>query len=127
MNPIVLQSDNLPHPKLSYSQAVRIGNLLFVAGQPGIEFSSGIVSDDFEAQARQAFQNLATVLQAGGSSFQRVIKTTIWLRDATNFETLNKLYTEYFPVDPPARSTPVVGLPKPNLQISIEAIAVVGE
>ena len=127
MNPIVLQSDNLPHPQLSYSQAVRIGNLLFVAGQPGIEFSSGIVSDDFEAQARQAFQNLATVLQAGGSSFQRVIKTTIWLRDATNFETLNKLYTEYFPVDPPARSTPVVGLPKPNLQISIEAIAVVGE
>ena len=127
MNITALKSDDLPHPQLPYSQAVRAGDLLFVAGQAGIDFSSGTVSDDFDAQARQAFDNLAAVLRAGGSSLRRVIKTTVWLRDASNFDALNKLYAEYFPVDPPARSTPVVDLPKPNLQISIEAIAVLGE
>ena len=55
----------------------------------------------------------------------RVAKITVWLRDASNFDTLNRLYAEYFPEHPPARSTPIVGLPKANMQISIEAISVV--
>lgn len=126
MDPIVI-TEGLPHPAFSYSQATKVGNLLFIAGQAGVDFTTGNVSEDFEAQARQAFENLKTVLTAAGSSMRQVAKTTVWLCDAANFDTLNKLYAEYFPVNPPARSTPGVKLPRENLQISIEAIAVVTE
>jgi 2-iminobutanoate/2-iminopropanoate deaminase len=125
MNIIATKSDQFP--TAVYSQAVRAGDFIFVAGQAGVEFSTGKVEVDFETQARQAFENLSVVLRASGSSLQHVVKTTIWLRDTINFDTLNKLYAEYFPSNPPARSTPIVDLPKANLQISIEAIAVVGQ
>ena len=124
MDPITI-TNGLPHPPFSYSQATRVGNLLFIAGQGGVDFTTGNLADDFETQARQAFENIKIVLAAAGSSMRQVAKTTVWLCDAANFETLNKLYTEYFPENPPARSTPVVSLPRPNLKISIEAIAVV--
>lgn len=125
MSLIALDSAQLPHPPMAYSQAVKVGDLLFVSGQAGVDFSTGEISDDFETQARQAFTNLSIVLEAGGSSLANVAKTTIWLVDSANFDTLNRLYAEYFPTNPPARSTPVVDLPRPNFQISIEAIAVV--
>ena len=108
---------------MAYSQAVKVGDLLFIAGQPGLDFSSGLIADDFETQARQAFENLSMVLRAAGSSLEKVAKTTIWLVDASNFDSLNKLYAEYFPINPPVRSTPVVSLPKKEFQLSIEAIA----
>ena len=126
MNPIAITS-GLPHAPSSYSQATKVGNLIFIAGQTGVDFTTGNISNDFETQARQAIENLKTVLVAAGSSMEQVAKTTVWLCDAKNFETLNKLYAEYFPVNPPARSTPIVKLPKESLQISIEAIAVIGE
>ena len=120
-----VNADHLPHSQTPYSQAVQAGDLLFVAGQPGVDYRSGNISDDFETQARQAFENLATVLESGGSSMKNVVKTTVWLCNAADFDILNKLYAEYFPHNPPARSTPVVSLPKPNLLISIEAIAII--
>ena len=126
MNPIAITS-GLPHPAFSYSQATKVGNLLFIAGQGGVDYATGNIADDFETQARQAFENLKIVLTAAGSGMQQVAKTTVWLCDAANFDTLNRLYSEYFPVNPPARSTPVISLPRANLKISIEAIAVVGE
>jgi len=125
MKPIVIISPNIPHPAMSYSQAVRVGNLVFVAGQPGINFESGFISADFETQARQAFDNLSAVLAAADSGLDKVAKTTIWLVDAANFDCLNRLYAEYFPTNPPSRSTPIVALPKKEFQISIEAIATV--
>ena len=77
----------------------------------------------FDAQARQAFENLSTVLQAAGSGLQYVVKTTIFMADAANFAALNQLFKEYFPTKPPARSVPIVQLPR-GLLISIEAVAV---
>lgn len=124
MKPIAI-TEGLPHPAFSYSQATKVGNLLFIAGQGGVNYSTGNISSDFETQARQAFENIKIVLTAAGSSMEQVAKTTVWLSDAANFDVLNKLYTEYFPVNPPARSTPVVKLPRENLLISIEAIAVI--
>jgi 2-iminobutanoate/2-iminopropanoate deaminase len=124
MNPTSITND-LPHPPFCYSQATKVGNLIFVAGQSGMNFTTGNIADDFETQARQAFENLKIVLAAASCSMQQVAKTTVWLCDAANFDTLNKLYAEYFPINPPARSTPVVNLPKANLLISIEAIAVI--
>lgn len=123
MHPIAVTSTTIPHPVMAYSQAVKVGDLLFIAGQPGLDFSSGLIADDFETQARQAFENLSMVLRAAGSSLEKVAKTTIWLVDASNFDSLNKLYAEYFPINPPVRSTPVVSLPKKEFQLSIEAIA----
>ncbi len=119
-------TSGLPHSPAVYSQAVRVGNFLFVAGQAGIHYETGKIAEDFETQARQAFENLSAVLRASGAGLQNVVKTTVWLQDAANFEALNRLYTEYFPKNAPARSTPIVDLPKPNLRISIEAIAVLG-
>jgi 2-iminobutanoate/2-iminopropanoate deaminase len=110
-------------PDAPYSQAVKAEGLVFVSGQPGIDYSTGELSDNFETQARQAFQNLATVLRSAGSEMHLVIKTTIWLTDAANFEIVNKLYKEYFLKNAPTRSTPIIDLPKRELKISIEAIA----
>jgi 2-iminobutanoate/2-iminopropanoate deaminase len=124
MQPIII-TQGLPHPAFCYSQATKVGNLIFVSGQTGTDFTTGKISADFETQARQAFENLKIVLTAAACTMQQVAKTTVWLCDELNFDTLNKLYTEYFPINPPARSTPVVKLPKENLQISIEAIAVI--
>ena len=110
-----------------YSQAIRVGNLVYTAGQPGIDPASGIiVCETFEAQARQAFANLAAVLEDAGSGLERVIKVTCFVADAAAFPTLNALFAEFFPVAPPVRSTPVVQLPR-GLLFSIDAIAVVDE
>lgn len=110
-----------------YSQAVRVGNLVYTAGQPGIDPTSGrVAGETFEAQARQAFANLSAVLEDAGSSLARVIKVTCFIGDAGAFPTLNALFAEFFPDAPPVRSAPIVQLPR-GLLFSIDAIAVVGD
>jgi 2-iminobutanoate/2-iminopropanoate deaminase len=105
---------------------MRVGDLLFTAGQPGIDPATGAAAGEtFEAQARQAFANLRTALEDAGSGLDRVVKTTCMVGDPTAFGKLNELYAEYFPSVPPVRSTPVVSLPR-GLLFSIDAIAVVG-
>jgi 2-iminobutanoate/2-iminopropanoate deaminase len=99
------------------------GELVFISGQPGIELNSGQMPADFASQARNAFENVASVARAAGVTLADVVKTTVYLADASQFETLNALFGEYFPENPPTRATPVVQLPK-GLRISIEAIAV---
>jgi 2-iminobutanoate/2-iminopropanoate deaminase len=107
-----------------YSQAVRAGGLLFVSGQPGVDPSTGeAAGPTFEAQARQAFRNLDTVLRAGGSGLHLVVNTTVLVSDVSNFPELNRLFAEFFPVEPPARMTMQVPLPK-GLLISIGCVAV---
>ena len=116
-------SAGLPHAPAPYSQGIASGDFIFISGQTGIDHNTGNLPDDFESQARQAFKNVEIILKAAGSSLSKVIKTTIWLTDAANFSRLNELYAEYFPSNAPARSTPIVGLPKEGLLISIEAVA----
>lgn len=123
--PQPILSSQMPKALGPYSHAVRVGDLLFISGQAGIDPVTGSVAEDFSAQARQAFQNLATVLQAAGSDLQHVAKTTIFLSNAAEFSKLNELYAEFFPTNPPARSVPIVQLPR-GLLISIECIAAVG-
>jgi 2-iminobutanoate/2-iminopropanoate deaminase len=113
-------------PRLGpYSQAVRVGNLVFTAGQAGIDPATGqVAGPTFEAQARQAIANLSAVLEDAGTSLQRVVKVTCFVADATAFPIVNELFLEFFPDSPPVRSTPVVALPK-GLLFSIDAIATV--
>jgi 2-iminobutanoate/2-iminopropanoate deaminase len=98
---------------------------LFVSGQPGVDPATGEpAGDTFEVQARRAFQNLETVLKAGGSELSLVVNTTIIVTDIAYFPELNRLFAEFFPENPPARMTMQVPLPK-RLLISIGCVAAV--
>ena len=124
-NKTIIESSEMPPALGPYSQAARVGNLLFVSGQVGLSPDTGEISgSDFEAQARQAFENVAAVLAAANCSMSDVVKTTCWVADAASFQEFNDLYAEFFPNEPPTRSTPIVALPK-GLLFSIECIAVV--
>lgn len=113
-------------PRMSqvFPQAVIADKFIFLSGTPGLELSSGqIVSDDFEEQARQCFLNIKIILEEAGSSLNKVIKTTIFMVTGNDFSILNKVYNEFFPENPPARSTPQV-MPFPaGILISVECIA----
>jgi len=120
--------ESLGMPKLlgPYSHAVRAGDLLFVAGQPGLDPVIGSVpGGGFEAEARQAFTNLRTVVEAAGASLERVVKTTVFLASTEDIPAVNQLFAEFFPASPPARATPIVGLPR-GLPISVEAVVYLG-
>jgi 2-iminobutanoate/2-iminopropanoate deaminase len=120
----VIHSERVPRIG-PYSQAVRVGNLVFTAGQAGIDPATGQSAGlTFDAQARQAFANLRAVLEDAGSGLHRVVKVTCYVTDAAAFPKLNELFAEFFPGSPPVRSTPVVAIPKGFL-FSIDAIAVV--
>jgi 2-iminobutanoate/2-iminopropanoate deaminase len=118
--------DSARVPRLGpYSQAVCVGDIVYTAGQPGIDPVTGqVAGDTFEAQARQACKNLQAVLEDAGSSLARVVKVTCYMTDASSFPALNELFAELFPVAPPVRSVPVVHLPR-GLLFSIDAVAVV--
>ena len=125
---MALASEVIESPRVPrigpYSQAVRVGDLVYTAGQPGIDPSTGAVAGaGFEAQARQAFANLQAVLEDAGSSLARVIKVTCFVADPDAFLVINALFAEFFPDAPPVRSTPIVQLPK-GLLFSIDAAAV---
>lgn len=108
-----------------YSQAVRSGSLLFVSGQPGVDPATGeSAGSTFEVQSRQVFRNLKAVLEAGGSSLDLVLNTTVLITDMSNFSEVNRLFSEYFPENPPARMTMQVPLPK-GLLLSIGCVAAV--
>ncbi|HEY4003545.1 MAG TPA: RidA family protein [Candidatus Xenobia bacterium] len=107
-----------------YSQGMRADPFLFTAGQIGLR--DGQLVDGVEAQTRQVLSNLRAVLEAGGSSLGAVVKTTIFLIDMADFDTVNRVYAEHFSGDYPARSTvAVAALPK-GARVEIEAIAITG-
>jgi 2-iminobutanoate/2-iminopropanoate deaminase len=121
-----VESPDMPKVLGPYSQAVRAGEFLFVSGQSGIDPATGSVPDGgFEAEARQAFQNLRTVVEAAGANLERVVKTTVFLGSADDFPAMNELFAEFFPSAPPARATPIVALPR-KLRISIESTVFLG-
>lgn len=106
-----------------YSQAVRAGDFLFTSGQIGLDPVSGALAEGVEAQTRQALANLAAILAAAGASFAAVVKTTIFLADMADFQTVNAIYAAAFAAAPPARSTvQVAGLPR-AARVEIEMVA----
>ena len=121
-----IQSPAMPVAIGPYSHAVRAGDFVFISGQPGIDAATGAVPQGgFEAEARQAFVNLRTVVIAAGASLERVVRTTVFLANVEHFPAMNQLFAEFFPSAPPARATPIVGLPR-GLQISIDATVFLG-
>jgi reactive intermediate/imine deaminase len=118
-----------PYEPYRISQGMRVGNLLFVSGQAAIDRSGQLVGvGDFDAQAEQAFMNLAQVLEAGGSSLRDVAKVTIFLTDMSNFAKIVALRGKWFSEPYPADSIiQVAALALPELEIEIEAVAVVSD
>ena len=108
-----------------YSQAIRIGNFVFCSGQIPLDPKTGeIVPGDVNAQTKRVMENIAAVLRAEGLNFGNIIKTTIFLTNLADFQTVNELYGSYFNQAPPARSTvQVAALPK-GARVEIETIAV---
>ena len=123
MHPEPIKTEGMPIAIGPYSQVVRLGDLLFVSGQGGLDPETGEPPPGgFPAEGRQALRNLARALEAAGSGLGEVAKVTVYLTDVGNFPTLNELFAEFFPENPPARATPIVQLPR-GLLISIEAVA----
>lgn len=122
----IVHTDKAPKAIGPYSQAIRTDSLIFAAGQTGIDPATGdLIPGGVEEQTRQVLTNLQSVIEAAGSSFKFVVKTTVFLRDMNDFAKMNAIYAEYFGENPPARSTiAVAGLPKNGL-VEIEAIALI--
>ena len=109
-----------------YSAAVTVGPFVYASGQTGIDPATGeLAPGGVEAQTRQVLSNLGAVLEAAGSSFAHVVKTTVFLADMADFPAMNAIYAEHFPEPFPARSTvQVAGLPKAGA-VEIEAVAII--
>ena len=124
-----IRVDPDPYEPYRLSQGFRVGELLFVSGQAAIDPEGQLVGvGDFDAQAEQTFRNLERVLQAGGSSLDRIVKVTIFLTDMANFPKIVELRGRWFSQPYPADTiVEVSSLALPELAIEIEAIAVVGD
>ena len=121
----VVSGDGVPPTIGPYSAAVRAGDFVYVSGQPGVDPATGEAAGPTLAdQARQAMLNLEAVLKAAGSSLAQVVNTTVLVTDMGQFAVVNELFGEAFPVDPPARMTMQVPLPR-GLLISIGCVAIV--
>ena len=120
-NPI--HSDNAPGAIGTYSQAIQSGNLVFMSGQiPLVPATMEIVAGDFEARARQVFENLKAVAEAAGGTLDQIVKVTIFLTDLNDFATVNSVMDEYFSKPYPARAAVgVASLPK-GVDVEAEAI-----
>ncbi|HPH95348.1 MAG TPA: RidA family protein [Anaerolineaceae bacterium] len=120
-----VQTEKAPKAIGPYSIAVQLGNLVFTSGQIGLDPATGaVVEGGIEAETHQVLKNLQAVLEAAGSSLDKVVKTTVFLRDMGDFAKMNAIYSEYFTGVFPARSAvQVAALPK-GVAVEIEAIAV---
>jgi len=119
----IVQTDTAPAAIGPYSQAVKIGDMLFTSGQIPLLPNGELLEGDIDAQTRQVLTNLQAVLEAAGSSLEQVVKCTCFLSDMNNFAAMNSIYGEFFTTNPPARSAvEVARLPK-DVMIEIEAIA----
>lgn len=124
----VLVPERAPKPLGPYSHGVRSGRWVFTSGTIGNDPATGkLVSGGVAAETRQALTNLGGTLRAGGTSLPQVVKTTVFLVDLRQFAAMNAVYAEFFPQDPPARSTIQVGALPGGASVEIEAVAVVTE
>lgn len=122
----VIQTEKAPKAIGPYSQAIRTDSMVFTAGQIALDPATmELVAGGVEEQTRQVLTNLSNVLEAAGSSLDKVVKTTVFLQDMNDFPKMNAIYAEYFGENPPARSTiAVAALPKGGL-VEIEAVALI--
>ena len=108
---------------LPLSKAVRAGDYVFLSGQLGLSAQGQLAGTSIETQTRQALHNISGILAEAGASLAQVIKSTVWLVERSDFARFNQIYAEYFPHQPPARSTVVCGLVLAGALVEIEVVA----
>lgn len=125
----VLKTNRAPKPMGHYSQAVRVGNLLFISGTLGIdpETNEVVAPGDIVAQTERTMENIKIVLESFNLGLEDVVKTLCFVDELDDFGKFNEVYSRYFPNDPPARSTVEIGKFKPGMRVEVEAIAVFPE
>jgi len=123
-NRTIVSTETAPGAIGPYSQAIIAGDLVFCSGQIPLDPNNGqLVNGTIEEQTRRVLDNLSAVLAAAGTSLDRVVKTTIFLADMNDFAAVNATYAEYFPQEPPARSTVQAARLPRDVRVEIEAIA----
>jgi 2-iminobutanoate/2-iminopropanoate deaminase len=123
----VIHTEKAPKAVGPYSQAISTGNLLFTAGQVGIDPRTGkLVEGGIKEQTRQVMENLKAILTEAQTGFSKVVKTTVFLQDIKTFADFNQVYGEYFPAEPLARSTFQVGALPLGAMVEIEMIVLLG-
>lgn len=117
-----------PRPAYPYSPGTRGGNLVYTAGQVAWGSDGNIVGvDDIEKQTRQTLSNVEAVLIEGGAGWDDVLKCNVYLKDMNDFQKMNKIFAEFFPQNPPARTTLQAPMAEHTMLIEIEAVAYIGE
>jgi 2-iminobutanoate/2-iminopropanoate deaminase len=124
MNRSVVHTDKVPPARVPLSQAIRAGDWVFASGQLGMDPRTGrLVEGGIKAETRQVCENLKAVLEAGGASLANVVKVTIYLADVDELMAMNEVFSQYFPKDPPARTTFQAARLIAGARVEIEAIA----
>lgn len=124
----VIATDKAPKAIGPYAQAVRWNGWLFVSGQIPLDPATGtLVGGDIASQTERVLENVKAILEAAGSSLRLILKTTVFLKDMSEFPQMNEVYARYFPSDAPARSTVEVARLPRDVRIEIDAIAAVRE
>jgi 2-iminobutanoate/2-iminopropanoate deaminase len=123
----VVFTGRAPRPVGPYSQAVKAGGWVFVAGQVAIDPATGkLVEGDIRAQARRTLMNVKEILEAAGASLRDVVKVNVYLARQEDFQAMNEVYREFFTENPPARTTVVVKMVSDAILIEVDAVAYVG-
>ncbi len=124
MEKSVISTNNAPAAIGPYSQAIKVGNLVFISGQiPIIPATGEIVGGDIKLQTKQALENLKNILDAAGSCIDNVVKTTVFMKDLNDYTAINDVYKEFFTNKPPARSAVQAARLPRDVGVEIEAIA----
>ncbi len=124
MSKQIVATDKAPAAAGPYSQAVRVGNLVFTAGQVGlVPGTKEFAGPDIASQTRQVLRNIQGILEAAGSGLEHVVKTTVFLQDISEWPAMNAVYAEFFPKNPPARSAVQVGALPLGAKVEIEVVA----
>jgi len=120
----VIISENAPKPVGPYSQAIKVGNLVFVAGQGPVDPKTGkIVSGGIQEQTKQTFRNIEAILNAAGLTLKHVVKVSVFLKNIGDFGRMNEVYTTLFKREPPARTTVQANLPLEGMLIEADVVA----
>ncbi len=113
-----------PKPVGPYSQAIVANGFVFVAGQVPIDPGTGkVVEGGIREQTRRVLENVKAILEAAGSSLEKVVKVNVYLKRAEDFAAMNEVYSQYFPTEPPARTTVVTNMVREEFLIEIDVIA----
>lgn len=124
----IVHTEQAPAAVGPYSQAIRAGNLLFISGQLGVDMATGKIDyNSVENQAEAVLKNLHKIAKAGGSSLEQAVKVTVYLTNMGDFDLINRVYSDFFKNDPPARvCVEVSGLPK-DVKVEMDAICLCAE